>query len=76
VERSTLSEEYRTELKKLNMIDLSMNERLNDYSGWLLNRETHPSFSIQLKNRHDAIEWVDSVLSGVGSSGRQPDIFR
>ena len=31
-ERSTLSE-YRTELKKLNMINISMNERLNAYSG-------------------------------------------
>lgn len=67
VERSTLSEEYRTELKKLNLIDLSMNERLNDYSGARLlepGKLIHP-FPFNWKNRHDAIEWVDSVLSGV-----------
>jgi len=67
IERSTLSEEYRTELTKLNMIDLSMNERLNDYSGAKLlepGKLIH-SFPFNWKNRHDAIEWVDSVLSGV-----------
>jgi hypothetical protein len=67
VERSTLSEEYRTELKKLSVIDTSMNERLNDYSGAKLletGKLIHP-FSFNWKNRHDAIEWVDSVLSGV-----------
>ncbi len=67
VERSTLSEEYRTELKKLNVIDISMNERLNDYSGAKLlepGKLIHP-FPFNWKNRHDAIEWVDSVLSGV-----------
>ena len=67
VERSTLSEEYRTELKKLNIIDVSMNERLNDYSGAKLletGKLIHP-FPFNWKNRHDAIEWVDSVLSGV-----------
>ncbi|MDP3104651.1 MAG: DNA double-strand break repair nuclease NurA [Candidatus Methanoperedens sp.] len=67
VERSTLSEEYRTELKKLNVIDISMNERLNAYSGAKLlepGRLIHP-FPFNWKNRHDAIEWVDSVLSGV-----------
>ena len=66
VERSTLSEEYRTELKKLNMIDISMNKRLNLYSGAKLLEpgELIHSFPINWKNRHDAIEWVDSVLSG------------
>ncbi len=67
VERSTLSEEYRIELKKLNIIDLSMNERLNDYSGAKLlepGKLIRP-FPFNWKNRHDAIEWVDSVLSGV-----------
>ncbi|MBU4077611.1 MAG: hypothetical protein KKI06_13075, partial [Euryarchaeota archaeon] len=67
VERSTLSEEYRNELKKLNVIDISMNERLNDYSGAKLlepGKLIHP-FPFNWKNRHDAIEWVDSVLSGV-----------
>lgn len=67
VERSTLSEEYRTELKKLNIIDISMNDRLNDYSGAKLlepGKLIHP-FPFNWKNRHEAIEWVDSVLSGV-----------
>ncbi len=67
MERSTLSEEYRTELKKLNVIDISMNERLNDYSGAKLlepGKLIHP-FPFNWENRHDAIEWVDSVLSGV-----------
>ncbi len=67
VERSTLSEEYRSELKKLNAIDLSMNERLNTYSGARLLEpgKLIRSFPFNWKNRHDAIEWVDSVLSGV-----------
>src|SRR3990172_8030108 len=67
VERSTLSEEYRTELKKLNLIDISMNERLNAYSGAKLlepGKLIRP-FPFNWKNRHEAIEWVDSVLSGV-----------
>ena len=67
MERSTLSEEYRTELKKLNVIDISMNERLKDYSGAKLLEpgKLIRSFPFNWKNRHDAIEWVDSVLSGV-----------
>jgi hypothetical protein len=66
-ERSTLSEEYRTELNKLNVIDISMNERLNDYSGAKLLEpgKLIRSFPFNWKNRHEAIEWVDSVLSGV-----------
>ncbi len=67
VERSTLSEEYRSELNKLNVIDLSMNDRLNAYSGARLlepGKLIH-SFPFNWKNRHEAIEWVDSVLSGV-----------
>src|SRR3972149_5366882 len=67
VERSTLSEEYRTELKKLKVIDISMNERLKAYSGAKLlepGKLIHP-FPFNWKNRHDAIEWGDSVLSGV-----------
>ncbi len=66
-ERSTLSEEYRIELKNLDMIDLSMNQRLDTYSGAKLlepGKLIHP-FPFNWKNRHDAIEWVDSVLSGV-----------
>jgi hypothetical protein len=67
VERSALSEEYRSELKKLNVIDLSMNVRLNIYSGARLLEpgKLIRSFPFNWKNRHDAIEWVDSVLSGV-----------
>jgi hypothetical protein len=67
VERSTLSEEYRSELNKLNVIDLSMNDRLNAYSGAKLLEpgKLIRSFPFNWKNRHDAIEWVDSVLSGV-----------
>jgi hypothetical protein len=67
LERSTLSEDYRFELKKLNVIDLSMNERLNEYSGAKLLEpgKLIRSFPFNWKNRHDAIEWVDSVLSGV-----------
>ena len=67
VERSTLSEEYRIELRKLSAIDISMNERLNTYSGAKLlepGKLIH-TFPFNWKNRHDAIEWVDSVLSGV-----------
>ncbi|VVB90850.1 NurA domain protein [uncultured archaeon] len=66
-ERKTRSEEYRTELKKLDVIDLSMNERLNAYSGAKLLEpgKLIRSFPFNWKNRHDAIEWVDSVLSGV-----------
>jgi hypothetical protein len=67
MERSTLSEEYRSELKKLNVIDISMNVHLNTYSGAKLfepGKLIH-SFPFNWKNRHDAIEWVDSVLSGV-----------
>jgi hypothetical protein len=67
VERSTLSEEYRNELEKLNIIDLSMNRTLNSYSGAKLFEpgKIIRSFPFNWKNRHDAMEWVDSVLSGV-----------
>jgi hypothetical protein len=67
VERSTLSEEYRTELEKLDVINLSMNVRLNAYSGAKLLEpgKLIRSFPFNWKNRRDAIEWVDSALSGV-----------
>jgi len=67
VERSTLSEEYRSELKKLNVIDLSMNDRINAYSGARLLEpgKLIRSFPFNWKNRHEAIEWVDSLLSDV-----------
>ncbi len=66
-ERSTLSDEYRSELKKLDVIDISMNGRLKAYSGAKL---LEPGKLIHAcpfgwKNRHDAMEWVDSVLSDV-----------
>ncbi len=67
IERSELTEEYREELTKLKNIDLSMNEGLPPYCGAKLlesGKLIHP-FHFNWKNRHDAMEWVDSVLSGV-----------
>src|SRR3970040_1668314 len=67
IERSELTEEYRNELAKLKNIDLSMNEGLPPYCGAKLlesGKLIHP-FHFNWKNRHDAMEWVDSVLSGV-----------
>ncbi len=67
VERSELAEEYRKELAKWESIDSSMNERLPLYSGAKLLEEgklIHP-FHYNWKNRHEAMEWVDSVLCGV-----------
>jgi hypothetical protein len=67
IERSELAVEYRNELAKLKNIDLSMNECLPPYSGakFLETGELVHSFTFNWKNRHDAMEWVDSVLSGV-----------
>jgi len=67
MECSELTEDYRKELLKLNNIELSMNCSLNLYSGAKFleaGKIIHP-FSFNWKNRHDAMEWVDSVLSGV-----------
>ncbi|MCZ7406557.1 MAG: DNA double-strand break repair nuclease NurA [Candidatus Methanoperedens sp.] len=67
VERSELTMEYRSELEKLKNIDLSMNEHLSPYSGAKFletGKLIHP-FPFNWKNRHEAMEWVDSVLSGV-----------
>ncbi len=66
-ESSELAEEYRKELEKWENIDISMNERLPPYSGAKLLEEgklIHP-FNYDWKNRHEAMEWVDSVLCGV-----------
>ncbi len=67
IERSELTVEYREELEKLKNIDLSMNKRLPPYSGAKFletGKLIHP-FHYNWKNRHEAMEWVDSVLSGV-----------
>ncbi len=67
IERSELTGEYREWLGKLNNIDHSMNKGLPAYSGAKLLEEgklIHP-FPFSWKNRHDAMQWVDSVLSGV-----------
>ncbi len=66
-ERSKLAEEYRKELEKMRIIDPSLNEKLLQYSGAKL---LEPGklilpFPFNWKNRHEALEWVDSVLSGV-----------
>ncbi len=66
-ERSALSDEYRGELEKLKVIDLTMNRMLPPYSGARLlepGKLIRP-FHFNWKNRHDAVEWIDSVLSGV-----------
>ncbi len=66
-EHSELTVEYRSELEKLMLVDLSMNDMLHPYSGAKLlesGRLTRP-FTFNWKNRRDAMKWVDSVLSGV-----------
>lgn len=67
IERSELTEEYRNELTKFGNIDISMNGGLPPYSGAKFletGKLVHP-FHFNWKNRHEAMEWVDSVLSGV-----------
>ena len=71
IERSALSEEYRTELNKLMVLDLSINEGLPPYCGA---KPLEPGkliriFPFNWKNRHDAIDWVDTVLSGIAVGG-------
>ncbi len=67
VERSELTLEYRVELEKMKMINLELNKNLPPYSGAKFletGKLIHP-FLFNWKNRHEAMEWVDSVLSGV-----------
>ncbi len=66
-ERSELTMEYRTELDKLKIINLELNKNLLSYSGAKLlepGKLIH-MFPFNWKNRNAAMEWVDSVLSGV-----------
>ncbi len=66
-ERSELTAEYRRELEKMKLIDTGMNSQLQQYSGAKLlepGKPIHP-FPYSWKNRHEAMEWVDSVLCGV-----------
>ncbi|MCX9010020.1 MAG: DNA double-strand break repair nuclease NurA [Candidatus Methanoperedens sp.] len=66
-ERSELAQEYRKELERIRVIDLSLNGKLQPYSGAKLlepGKLIHP-FHFNWQNRHEALEWVDSVLSGV-----------
>ncbi len=66
-ERSELILEYRRELEKLKVIDLKMNDTLSPYSGAKFlepGKLTRP-FPYNWKNRHEAMNWVDTVLSGV-----------
>ncbi len=66
-QRSELTAEYRRELEKIKIIDPEMNTTLPAYSGAKLlepGKLIHP-FPYSWKNRHEAMEWVDSVLCGV-----------
>jgi hypothetical protein len=67
VERTELTTEYRSELEKLKTIDLSMNKCLPPYSGakFLETGELIHPFHYNWKNRHEAMNWMDSILSGV-----------
>ena len=67
VERSELTEEYRTELDKLKIINMELNKNLSSYSGAKLleSGKLIRPFPFNWKNRKDAMEWMDSVLSGV-----------
>ncbi|NJD77491.1 MAG: DNA double-strand break repair nuclease NurA [Candidatus Methanoperedens sp.] len=67
VERSELTLEYRRELERLNILDTKMNQDLYAYSGAKIlepGKLIRP-FSFNWKNRHEAMQWVDSVLSDI-----------
>jgi hypothetical protein len=68
VQRSERLDEYTHELEKLKIIDLDKNKLLLPYSGAKLLETGNliRPFIYDWKNRHDAMEWVDSVLSGTG----------
>ncbi len=59
--------EYRHELERLKDININMNQRLNRYSGAKLLEvgKLIRSFPFKWNSRHEAITWVDSVLSGI-----------
>ena len=66
-ELSELTREYRNELDKLKIINMELNKNLSSYSGAKLlepGKLIRP-FPFNWKNRKDAMEWMDSVLSGV-----------
>ncbi|HEY9206955.1 MAG TPA: DNA double-strand break repair nuclease NurA [Candidatus Methanoperedens sp.] len=66
-ERSELTQEYGRELEKLKVIDIKSNEKLSSYSGakFLESGKLIRPFSFNWINRHEAMKWVDSVLSGI-----------
>ncbi|VVB97003.1 NurA domain protein [uncultured archaeon] len=66
-ERSELTLEYRRELEKLKVIDLKSNDTFSSYSGakFLEPGKLIRPFSFNWKNRHESMQWVDSVLSGI-----------
>ncbi|MCE8422604.1 MAG: DNA double-strand break repair nuclease NurA [Candidatus Methanoperedens sp.] len=67
VERSESTREYRAELEKLKMIIPELNKNLPFYSGAKIlepGKLVH-QFPYNWQNRNEAMEWVDSVLSGV-----------
>lgn len=66
-EHSELTDEYRAELEKLKNIELSMNKCLPPYSGARLLEpgKLIRHFPFNWENRSEAMEWVDSVLSGI-----------
>ena len=67
IERSELTLEYRTELEKIKVINPDLNKNLPPYSGAKFlepGKLIHP-FPFNWKDRNDAMEWVDSVLSGI-----------
>ena len=67
VQRSELSQEYRAELEKMKIINPVLNKKLPSYSGAKFlepGNLIHP-FQFDWKNRMDAMNWVDSVLSDV-----------
>ena len=66
-ELSELTQQYRAELDKLKIINMELNKNLSSYSGAKLleSGKLIRPFPFNWKNRKDAMEWMDSVLSGV-----------
>ena len=67
VERSELTMEYRAELKKIKVLNPDLNKNLPPYSGskFLEPGKLIHKFPFNWKDRNEAMEWVDSVMSGV-----------